>query len=236
MNYIFCTLSNSDWGSTQPWFLCRQTGFNDVKLNPALELHMWEPYIGEHSFSSSDIMPNNIQKPLPHWIIEAVSTAIFNLLNITLAGSLMGPSSSARFYHLLNQKIFLNLKTLRQDPFLAQTRKYFHEAILTRGIAQLNYLTQAVYIQSVVFKLWCLMQIVPCPKSECIDWWTDRKRLMRTVRKEVCKLITRIMPCGYLSPFCGYLLGEKGCLVHAQKLTLRLVTIMLIRNIGKKHF
>ena len=56
------------------------------------------------------------------------------------------------------------------------------------------------------------------------------------VRKEVCELITRIMPCGYLSPFYGYFLGEKGCLVHAQKLTLRLVTIMLIRNIGKKHF
>lgn len=29
------------------------------------------------------------------------------------------------------------------------------------------------------------------------------------VHKEVCELITRIMPCGYLSPFCGYLLGEK---------------------------
>ena len=199
---------------------------------------MWEPYIGEHSFSSSDIMPNNIQKPLPHWTIEPISTAICNLLNITLAGCLMGPSSSARFYHLLNQKIFLILKTLRQDPFLAQTMKYFHEASLTRRIAQLKYLTLAVYIQRVVYKLWCLMQIVPCPKSECIDWWTDRKRLICTpgVRKEVCELITRIMPCGYLSPFCGYLLGEKGCLVHAQKLTLRLVTIMLIRNIGKKHF
>lgn len=64
----------------------------------------------------------------------------------------MGPSSSARFYHLLNQKIFLILKTLRQDPFLAQTMKYFHEAILMRRIAQLKYLTLAVYIQRVVYK------------------------------------------------------------------------------------
>ena len=56
------------------------------------------------------------------------------------------------------------------------------------------------------------------------------------VCKEVCEPITRIMPCGYLSPFCGYLLDEKGSLVRAKKMTLRLVTIMLIRNIGEKHF
>ena len=44
--------------------------------------------------------------------------------------------------------------------------------------------------------------------------------------KEMCELITRIMPCSYLimmSPFCGNLHGNLGSLAHARKSNLWLI-------------